>query len=460
MEIKPPGISWWADLPLAIERWFHILDQYFAMHFGFYTAATISLAALTCAVIVYYMLHRPRFGRKLAVTFAVTVGFATVIQLLLAVKTSEMAEDYGRGYSTTCQVFERDENGHLVFDPHPVVVEGEKKIAMIARKVLYMVDSSPVTGHEDQQLKLGFLLVSASKAGDFPTYCGLPLNEEAKEILENINLQRTPVNTDQIYDALLMEQDGFQAYMMASVYAYRSIDDLDPGTKMFLRHLATQLSPEDLLPLTTEGLIRAMKEAAKNSRGMAMRMPRWLGAELERELARAGMSAEDAERVRKEWFKSMGMSGYYSFIIQHVVENNVGDALTSQTALFALTNYGLSRSALLDIMQKAIRKINLRYSGLYAAEVTKVIENLKLHERRPLIHLPGEPLWYIIDPGEGEGEGQEGDEGEEGEGQSAEDAAEGAYQRGLEGRIAGERFGDNAGAPNNGAGAKNDEDRS
>ena len=453
MEIKPPGESWIADTLADINRWFYLLDQYFANWLGVYTAFTLTLAALVGVAVVYYMLARPNIGRKLSITFAVAVGFAFIVQTLIAVKVPNMAEGYGLGYTATCQVFERDENGRLVYDPYQVMIDGELKVAMIARKTIYMVESTPpVVGTEKGQVKLGFLLTSVSAEGEFPTFCGIPFNQEAQELLENIELQGTPVNVDIIFEALLMEKDGYHAFSRIVSDRWRQDPDkMNDGVKFFLQHLATQLQLKDILPLSKKDLIRAMSDAGKAIPYSAPNnLRKWMVSMLENKLLQAGFSAEDAELVAEDWMLGIGR---YNILIKKYIsgEKDPGDVLPSDLVMFTLSRYGVGRTALLDMMDSVIRQLNTRYSGLYAAEVVRIIEELKLHERKPLIVLPGTPPYYLIDPPEGEGE--EGD-GEEGEG---EEGIEGAYEDGISERITGERFGPRSSGDS--GGAKSDADR-
>ena len=441
MEIKPPGESWIADKTAEVDQWLYLLDQHLATWLGTYTAVILILAALVGVGVVYYMLARPKkVGPKLSVTFATAVGLAFIVQGLLAVKVPSLAEGYGFGYTKSCQVFERDENGKLIYDPYQVVVEGEKKTAMIARKILYMVDSPPVGGPEKGKLTLGFLLVEASRNGEFPTFCGLPYNQDARDLLENIQMQKRPVPVDIIFEALLMQKGGYQAYELTTKNrsGKKDPDEINPGVQLFLQHLASQLQIDDILPLTAEGLVRVMTEAGETTSYLHVyNIPTRMKALLNKELTKAGLSDEDAGRVSRDWMNSIGR--YESLIGPYIKgEKDPADALPPDLVLFTLANYAVGRNALLDMMDSVIRQLNLRLSGLYASEVVRIIEELKLHERKPLIVLPGSPPYYLTDPMEGEGEGKEG---EEGEGEEGEDTVEGAYEDGINGRIQGERFG-------------------
>lgn len=464
MEMKVPGESLLADVFSEVSRWFYLAGQFFETHHGLFATLSIVLMASITVAVLYYLLPRATLTRFVAVTLAVGAGLAFIIQAVLAVSVPRLYENYGRGHVAACQVFERDDDGNYIYDPFPVMVEGEVKVAMIARKIIYQVESPVFVAMENGRETMGFLITPTANAGDLPTYCGLPFNDDARALIENISMQQQPVDTISLQQALLMKKLGYVAFEFATSPHAVDKNGNNVGVLMFMRHVMQQLNKQQLQPLSQSDLLHVLHEAAEAIPGHQKVFVRSLARRFFHEaLVELGVSWRHADQLSSQWINNVGK---LNDDIRNLIigKTSLDDTLSPEMLTFAMMEYGLTREAVKEVIKVVLERVSLNYSSIFARYVVEYLEEARLHERKPLIVLPGEPPYYLTEPGRQQGqEGQEGDgqdqgkQGQQSQGEPAE-SLEGLLEGNMNDEITGERFGPHQNEQS--GGEKDDSDRS
>lgn len=460
MEKTAYGQGFLASLFDELGRWVHLASKFFEANHNTFAVFSIALMALVSVAVLFYLLPRSRIGRKLGVTLATAAGVALIGQALLAVSVPQLYENYGRGRVASCPILERDADGNLIYEPHPVEIDGEQRIAMIARKMIYQVEATPVVGYTDGRETVGLLLTNAESGTIFPVFCGIVLDEEGEQLLLSLKTAQRPVPVDAIVAALLMPEKGFTAF--EKLFDYNPMGRGNPGVEMFAEHLASQLTAEDILPLNPEELLMVMEQA--KDKVVVVNVATILIPAYKKALADAGMSDELSYLMAE-------------LLIDHFQQRTILPLLTFKTPfsrfvgdeeMLVLKEAGMTKEQAIAALETAVRQTNVAYSNIYAQEVRKLLEAAKLETRKSLVVLPGKAPWYLIDIDAQQGQsGQEGQEGEPSEEQGenqpsdeAEDAVNEARKRGEQSRMNNKRFGRKTDNSSSNSGNKQDSDRS